>query len=206
GERVAVHVGDPHTFEFPPYLASLIVSEDLRECGMRNAECGMKLFPVLRPYGGVACLPLRQNEHQELVRAVAQKLMPGAVVKESSVGTLLSRPGALPGAGNWTHEHADAANTRVSLDQIVKAPLGILWFGGPTHEGILPRHGHGPQPQVIDGRLIIEGVDKLRAIDIYTGRMLWESPLPGIGAFFDNLAHQPGANAMGTNYISTSNV
>ena len=80
----------------------------------------------------------------------------------------------------------------------------MLWFGGPSHEGILPRHGHGPQPQVIDGRCIIEGADMLRAIDIYTGRLLWEAELPGIGFFYNNLLHQPGANSAGGNYVCTS--
>src|SRR5205085_10011903 len=52
--------------------------------------------------------------------------------------------------------------------------------------------------------LFIEGVDMIRAMDVYTGRILWEASLPGVGAFYNNLAHQPGANASGTNYISTS--
>jgi outer membrane protein assembly factor BamB len=116
-------------------------------------------------------------------------------------GVRVVRDGPLPGAGNWTHELGDAANTRVAPDQLVKAPLGVLWFGGPSHEDILPRHGHGPQPQVIDGRCIIEGVDLLRAIDIYTGRLLWETKLVGIGFFYNNLLHQPGANSSGGNYV-----
>jgi outer membrane protein assembly factor BamB len=110
----------------------------------------------------------------------------------------------LPGSANCTHENTDAANTRVSKDTLVKAPLGVLWFGGPSHEGILPRHGHGPQPQVIDGRMIIEGVDLMRAIDIYTGRLLWETKLPGVGAFYNNVSHQPGANGAGSNFVSAS--
>src|SRR5207244_4048736 len=95
-------------------------------------------------------------------------------------------------------------NTRLAPGRLVKAPLGVLWFGGPSHERILPRHGHGPQPQVIDGRMILEGVGLMPAIDIYTGRLLWETPLPGVGAFYNNVAHQPGANAAGSNYVSTS--
>ncbi|TXT19838.1 MAG: hypothetical protein FD138_4299 [Planctomycetota bacterium] len=130
--------------------------------------------------------------------------MPNAVWKIAGDWTLLIREGALPESANWTHEHADAANTRVSKDKVVKAPLGLLWFGGSSNDAILPRHGHGPQPQVVDGRLIIEGVDLLRAMDIYTGRVLWEASLPGVGALFDNTAHQPGANASGGNYIATS--
>ena len=110
----------------------------------------------------------------------------------------------MPGSADWTHEHADAANTRVSKDRLVKAPLGLLWFGGPPHDGMLPRHGHGPQPQVIDGRIIAEGVDRFRALDVYTGRLLWETPLPGVGAAYDNDYHQAGANAGGANYVSTA--
>src|SRR5438309_1459582 len=29
--------------------------------------------------------------------------------------------------------------------------MGILWFGGPPNDVILPRHGYGPPPQVIGG-------------------------------------------------------
>jgi outer membrane protein assembly factor BamB len=203
GERVAVHAGDPMTFAFPPYLASLMVSEDLEAAGIEaGPEFMRKAFASLRPYGGVAYLPVALGKHAEFARQITAADLPGIQVRESEEGIWLSRAGPLPGAANWTHEHADAANTRVSHDQLVKAPLGLLWFGGSSHEGILPRHGHGPQPQVIDGRLLIEGVDLLRAMDIYTGRILWEANLPGVGQRYNTLPHQPGANASGSNYVS----
>jgi outer membrane protein assembly factor BamB len=204
GHRVAVHEGDPLTFPLPPYLASLMVAEDLHSAGIEpTAAFVRKAFHALRPYGGVACLPLETGRRAEFARAVAESKLAGARVAESPQGVLLTRAGALPGAGDWTHEHADESNTRVSKDRLVKAPLGVLWFGGTSNEGVLPRHGHGPQPQVIDGRMFVEGVDMMRALDIYTGRLLWEAPLPSVGAFYDNTLHQPGANGSGTNYIST---
>jgi outer membrane protein assembly factor BamB len=203
GERVEVHLGDPLAFSFPPYLASLMVSEDLAAAGIEMGEPFVrKAFTSLRPYGGVACLPIAADRHALFAELVKKAQLERAVVRGSGAHALLTREGALPGAANWTHEHADAANTRVSADQRVRAPLGVLWFGGPSHDGVLPRHGHGPQPQVIDGRIIIEGVDMLRAMDIYSGRILWETRLPGVGAFYNNLMHQPGANASGTNFIS----
>ena len=203
GERIAIIHADPMKVQLPPYLATLMISEDLKAAGVPlDAEFAKKAFQSLRPYGGMACWSIPLDQEKAFVEAVGEAKLAKGALKPSAAGTLLVREGALPGADNWTHEHADAANTRVSKDELVKAPLGMLWFGGPTNEGILPRHGHGPQPQVIDGRLIIEGVNKLRAIDIYTGRLLWEAPLNGLGTFFDNLSHQPGANAAGTNYIS----
>lgn len=196
GTRTAVHQDTLSRDALPPYLANLVVSESYA------AERVADLFRVLRPYGGVAVLPIPPELKDTLDKAAMT--LPNAQVTYDGVWAYLSRPGALPGSGNWTHEHADASNTRVATDTRVKAPLGLLWFGGPSHDGILPRHGHGPQPQVIDGRILIEGVDMLRALDVYTGRLLWETSMPGVGTFFDNTNHQPGANASGTNYISTS--
>jgi outer membrane protein assembly factor BamB len=190
-DRVSVLVADPATMDLPPYFASLAIVDS------HEPAMVAKVFGSLRPYGGVACLPVAASESTALDLA-------GAVWKRAGDMTLLVREGPLPGSANWTHEHADAANTRVSKDTRVKAPLGLLWFGGSTSEAILPRHGHGPQPQVVDGRLFIEGMDMLRAIDIYTGRILWEASLPGVGDLYDNTAHQPGANSSGTNYIATS--
>ncbi len=195
GERAEVHAGDPATFPLPPFLAGLMVSEE--PIGLDREAAG-KLFSSLRPYGGIACLPAGSAKVEDLAA-----WLPEAEVKERGGFLLVARPGAPPGAGDWTHEHADAANTRVSRDRRVKAPLGLLWFGGSSNEDILPRHGHGPQPQAIDGRLFIEGMDLIRAMDIYTGRVLWETELPGVGSFFNNVLHQPGANASGSNYVST---
>ncbi len=199
GERVAVHQGDA-TLPLPPYLASAILCES----GPMSASTLKRLFEALRPYGGRLLLKKELANRVDLDQWVGEWGNPGAVLSEGNGHVVLTRAGALPGAGNWTHEHADAANTRVSKDSIVRAPLGLLWFGGPSHEGILPRHGHGPQPHVIDGRLLIEGIDMMRAIDIYTGRLLWETPLPGVGDFYNNTIHQPGANASGSNMVSTS--
>lgn len=197
-ERIAVLVGTPQTVQLPPYFASAMWCDSAPRAGLKfDADTLGRLAQALRPYGGAAWLAGE-------AAGLTPPQLSGLVVKGDAAGVKLARPGALEGAGNWTHEHGDAANTRLARDKIVKAPLGLLWFGGPGNDDILPRHGHGPQPQVIDGRCIIEGVDMLRAIDIYTGRLLWETRLPGIGFFYNNLLHQPGANASGGNYVCTS--
>jgi len=201
GVRVAVIHSSCQAIQLPPYLASLMVSENPAEADLDiDGSFLNRLYPSLRPFGGVACLPVPAGRRPELSRLAAD--LPQARVRDSGAWLLVSREGPLPGSAWWSHEHGDAANTRVSRDQVVKTPLGLLWFGGPSNDAVLPRHGHGPQPQVMDGRLIIEGVDSLRAIDIYTGRQLWETALPGVGKAFDNLGHEPGANSSGSNYVS----
>ncbi len=223
GTRASVLVGDLEQLEMPAYLAKIVVSEtpevitrlhtakhenSTDEDGVASDENEAsayirRLFAILRPYGGTACILLPDADRESWNTAIERAQLAGARVTKDNLGfDRISRSGAIPGAGNWTHEHADSANTRVSTDQVVRAPLGLLWFGGTSHEGVLPRHGHGPQPQVVDGRAIVEGMDMMRAVDIYTGRALWERDLPDVGAFYNFLGHQPGANGTGTNFVS----
>jgi outer membrane protein assembly factor BamB len=199
GTRIAILPGDSKTVQLPPYLAGVMVCES---CGSVDASFLATAYQSLRPFGGTLCIV--DSDCVQKLLSYVDKTLPQAKINRSQDLVAIVREGPLPGAANWTHEHADAANTRVSRDVLAKAPMGVLWFGGPSHEGILPRHGHGPQPQVIDGRMIIEGVDMMRAIDIYTGQLLWETKLPGVGFFYNNLAHQPGANASGNNFVSTT--
>ena len=204
GRRATVLVGTPDSLELPPYFASTMICEDFATAGIELAPAHLiKLFASLRPFGGSASFHLDEANHGEFAAAVRDASLPRAEIRRSKEGdTMLVRSGPLEGSADWTHEHADASNTRVSQDSLVKMPLGILWFGGPSHDAILPRHGHGPQPQVVDGRVIIEGPDILRATDVYTGRLLWERKLPGIGALYNNTFHHAGANGTGANYIS----
>ena len=203
GKRISLFENDPVPFDVSPYLASLIISEKIDASGIdRPVPFVRRVFQALRPYGGVAVFNISDEQHKIIEAAVEEAKLENAVVSRFEKKTILKRAGALPGSGDWTHQYADVANTAVSKDSLVKAPLGILWFGGSTNETILPRHGHGPSEQIVGGRLFIEGVDSMRAMDVYTGRVLWDTKLPGIGKYYNNTSHQPGANSVGSNYAS----
>ncbi len=216
GRRLAVHAGTARDFDLPAYMAELIVVEDMDAVGALDTATAERLFHPLRPYGGMAMLPLDDSAHDAFAEAVAQAELANARVARADAHTTLQRPGALPGAGQWTHQYADTANTSYSPDQRTKAPLGLLWYGGPCNANILPRHGQGPIPHVVEGRTILPGVDTMSARDVYTGRDLWVRDFPGIGHPFTNLelearyeagesvymTNLPGANFIGSFYAS----
>jgi len=203
GPQVALIEGDPFTADLPPYMARLIVVAEPEQARLVSDGARLaRLFHSLRPYGGVACLRASADLHDRFADAVRRAALPNAEVSRLGELTLLTRAGALPGSDDWTHQYGDPANTCVSGDELVKAPLGLLWFGGSSNASILPRHGHGPSEHVIGGRLFIEGPDSMRAMDVYTGRVLWERELAKLGEAYDNTSHQPGANAIGSNYAS----
>jgi outer membrane protein assembly factor BamB len=205
GNRASVHVGDITTMQLAPYVANLIVSEDLQSAGTGKTDVFIeRVFHSLRPYGGTACFSVPQIKHAAVFKRMADLKLPGREIASSGDFIRLSRVGPLPDTADWTHQYGDAANTVMSYDKSVKAPLGLLWFGGPPNDKILPRHGHGPSPQVVGGRLFIEGRNMIRAVDVYTGRLLWERQFEDLGKFYDNTAHQPGANEIGSNYVTVS--
>lgn len=171
GVRVTVHEGDPALFPLPKSFASLVVS------GRSVAEGAAAAPPdailrVQRPYGGVACIGT-----------------PDALKKTVR--------GALEGAGTWTHQYADPANTSCSSDNLVRGPLTLSWFR-ESDFAMPQRHGRGPAPLFHEGRMFVEGLNGIRAADAYTGRPLWEVSLPDILKDF-NADHLMGTAGTGSN-------
>ena len=165
--RVELFVAPPLEFGFPPCLASLIVSEDADAAGFSARRDIAKLFNTLRP-GGTLCLEMSPGLDPSKATA-----LPKAVVKREGDWSLLVREGALPGAAYWTHEAADAACTFTSQDDLVKAPLGILWYGDEAGFARYKDYNHGVKPQVNGGRVYATAGRTLLAYDAYTGRPLW---------------------------------
>lgn len=222
GVRVAILPARLQDAALAPYWASVLVCEDLDSAGLRRGEESAFLehvFHPLRPYGGSAFLPSTRGEWGSLANSVsAAKLENNSRLTLFDEWAQLTRHGRLPGAGQWTHQYANSANTTFTPEERLKAPLGLLWFGGPNNHNALPRHGNGPVPHVVDGRLFVMGVDTISARDVYTGRELWVRDLPGVGHAYTSLdfeerfnageaiymPNRPGAGFIGSNYISVS--
>ncbi|REJ67016.1 MAG: hypothetical protein DWQ31_12790 [Planctomycetota bacterium] len=196
GYRAVALAGEPAEMRLPPYLANLLVSEDPSRLGdAEDEKLAAKIYHPLRPYGGAAVLALDAPQRSAVEKQAAE--LSKAKLTRLDEWTMLAREGALEGSANWSHEYGDASNSLMSRDQLVKMPLGVLWFGGPAADTKLffDRHFWGPSLTVIDGRMFLQGHTTLGAADIYTGRMLWEKTIvkgssPGRrGNFYDGDDH-----------------
>ncbi len=166
GARVTVlHVSDLSDTGLPNYFANLVVSQRALTQGASSLPLAER-ERLQRPYGGVAVLG-RPDELEPQTR------------------------GPLAGAGQWTHQYATAGNTTCSTDELVKGPLGLLWFRDVDLE-MPQRHGRGPGPLFFDGRLYSLGLHELACVDAYNGRLLWKYSLPDILKAYD------GDELMGT--------
>jgi len=184
GTRVHILTGDLFALRLPPYFASLIVTENAKAAGFdekRSKAFVQEVFAPIRPYGGVACLPLDETERKVFELAVKETSLEGAEVSAIGGFTVLKRAGALSGSDDWTHESANAGNTFSSRDKLAKPPFNVLWFGGEIDRIFPPwdfTHCRGPFPLICRGRMFILVENLLHAIDIYTGRRLWTATLP----------------------------
>jgi outer membrane protein assembly factor BamB len=176
GRRVTVLQRDLAATKLPNCFANLIVSGASVKEGADDLP-EKEINRILRPYGGSACFG-KPGEMQLTVR------------------------GGLKGAGNWTHQYADPANTNCSPDELIRGPLGVLWFTDNDFE-MPSRHGRGPAPLCLDGRLFVEGLHGLRAIDAYNGHVIWEYPLENILKAYDQ-EHLMGTAGVGSNFCVTA--
>lgn len=212
--QVTAHESKASAFMPPQHVANMVFAgHDL--AANADATTVTELYKAVRPYGGVLYL-LADDNRSTLAENVQAMKLEQAEVTVADHGVVVRRVGALPGSADWTHQYGDIGNTIKSNDSRVKLPLGVLWFGGSSNMDVLPRHGHGPTEQVIEGRLFIQGMNSLSARDVYTGRVLWKREFQNLGTFdvyYDatykntplntqyNQVHIPGANGRGTNFV-----
>ena len=221
-EKVSFVAGPIRENLLPPYLASLsIVFDDGIMDRLGENETVRLIHKSMRPFGGALWIMNSAVKTAESFSTAELSAYEG--LKSAGSGNLekcfYQRSGAPRGSANWTQQYGSMANTVKSDDALVQLPLGVLWFGGNSNMDVLPRHGHGPPEQVVDGNLIIEGMDSISCRDVYTGRVIWKTKfstlstfnqyydesyadLP-LGNYYYNQEHLPGANSRGTNFVVT---
>ncbi|MEO2026731.1 MAG: PQQ-binding-like beta-propeller repeat protein [Fuerstiella sp.] len=176
GSRVHVIRHDSRPAGLPAHMFNLITSESTQAFETKGRENYFStIFKALHPYGGTIVLPLTDQQHNTFARQVKEAGLAGVELVRNTQKTTVRRVGSLPGAGQWTHTASDAGNSLFSSDDRVKPPFGVLWYGGDA--AALPHFDRAASPHaplVSGGRMFFQGPDRLFAVDVYTGRVIWQ--------------------------------
>lgn len=201
GARVCVDTWPLDRIPYADYFANLVVSE--------TAVWGGPLPPagealrMVKPEGGVVLWgqpELDDTARQAGVRPLSAETLEGWLAEARIAagytahrqGTWLRvRRGAIPGGGQWTHLYGNAGNTGCGNDQVLRCPLGVLWFGQPGPAQMVNRHARAAGPLAVAGRLFVQGENVVMAYDAYNGLKLWEERIAG--AKRENASHD-GSN------------
>ncbi|MGE3311714.1 MAG: PQQ-binding-like beta-propeller repeat protein [Limisphaerales bacterium] len=152
GTRITAHLVPAGTLPFTDYFANLVIAEAALEGRGSIAWPKDELHRITRPFGGLLWID------------------PGAAP---------TARGPLEGAGEWTHQFGNTANTARSGDRRISPNFELQWFGGPGPDQMVDRHLRGPAPLATDGLLLVPGENRILAVDAYNGTVRWQRDLPG---------------------------
>ena len=177
GRRVQVIHGQAGTTAVAPYWASLVAVEATGDSVTPDTVLSAAL-DALRPYTGRLLLPRQDADSLRRILAGRKDYS----VNLAGLEVTVQRTAPPAGSDTWTHEAGGAANGYANSEQLVKWPLGVLWYSGDIDRYFTPpfhfQHTRNPSPLVVGGRMFLITGEQLHAIDIYTGNYLWKTDLP----------------------------
>lgn len=176
GYRVTVHNFDLGDIPYANYFANLVVSDTLLKTGEIRFD-PEQVARFVKPVGGVLCLGRPQSLEPIAAKQLTEWLDRTGLKEESEAahvdGWALLTRGELPGAGDWSHQYGNPANTAISNDTRVEGGLGVLWYGDPGPGEMVNRHEGAVGPLSVNGRLFVQGQTTIKAYDAYNGVHLW---------------------------------
>ncbi|MFM2143889.1 MAG: Serine/threonine-protein kinase AfsK, partial [Verrucomicrobiota bacterium] len=190
GSRVTLDHLDLAMIPYSSYFANLIVGEP--------GGVPKDVARHLKPVGGKFCFAT--NAKSDAWLAETKLSEEKATITKADGWTVLTRA-TLPGASSWSHQYGNAANTSSTDDQRIKGGLSVLWYGDPGPGQVVNRHDGAVGPISTNGRLFVQGEDRVMAYDAYNGQFLWETKNPGAMRTGVYNAREPGNMAASDDHL-----
>jgi len=193
GGRVTAHlVKDLSDLPFVGHFANLVVSERMLWKDFQTSSRN-EILRVLRPDGGMAVLGSNIVHGKEREDYVSNLLgwglvsKPGVLTDNEKGAWLTITRGALEETGDWSHLYGNPDNTAFTGESLAGAKTAsdfeIQWIGRPGPRYQSDRSGRKPSPLATGGRLFLQGLDRIVAVDSYNGSILWSLEIPGFRRF-----------------------
>ena len=192
GSRVVVKQAENiDDLTLTPHWANLVVSESTLTGGKPPASAE-KIHQVLAPTG-VALLGSLSNESDNSADSStlsqwASQQQAELKTVEDDLGKWISLPGQpFDGSGDWSYIYGGANNSAFGGESLSGAKnsddLKVQWLGRPGPRYQADRSGRKTPPLSFGGRLFLEGLHRIVALDIYNGTVVWSLEVPGFERF-----------------------
>lgn len=84
--------------------------------------------------------------------------------------------------GVWTHQYAQPDNSAFGGESFWGSSrtddFEIQWMGRPGPRFQTDRSGRKPSPLAVNGRMFVQGNERIIAVDVYNGNILWSGGFP----------------------------
>ncbi|MDE0737022.1 MAG: methyltransferase domain-containing protein, partial [Pirellulaceae bacterium] len=170
--------------------ANLITSQDLLDEKWEPTSLA-EIHRLLQPRG-VAVLGLSDSDGpgtipEDWLSWLKQNGIPAGSTASATTRWLHLERKPLDGAGSWSHLYGSADNSAFGGESLQDAKstsdLVVQWIGRPGPRYQPDRNGRKPSPLSVNGRLFLQGLQRLVALDAYNGTVLWSLEIPSLGRF-----------------------
>ena len=100
---------------------------------------------------------------------------------------MFARGTPIAGSAPWTHMYGTPDNSAYAGEELAGSEqigdLEMQWAGRPGPRYQSDRGNRKPSPLAADGRLFMQGLNRVIAVDAYNGMILWELGLPELQRF-----------------------
>jgi outer membrane protein assembly factor BamB len=175
GNQVSVHlVTKLSHLPFVGNWANVVLATGRTDAdGLREVE------RHVRPDGGIALL---LHPHAADLPAHFEPLQ----TPDGNVWHRYLRP-ALVDTGEWSHLYGGPDNSAFAGEHLGGAKtaddLDVQWVGRPGPRYQADRSGRKPSPLSTGGRLFLQGLHRIIAVDHFNGTVLWSLEIPGLERF-----------------------
>jgi len=180
GARATVqHVESLDKLPFAHSIADLVVAT--------RWEAWPEARRLLRP-GGALRMLLRGEGSSEAGDLLRDLTADGVEVRrDGDVVRARFKRGPAEGTGVWSHQYGLADNSAFGGETLGGASnadqLAVQWIGRPGPRAQADRNGRKPSPLAVGGRLFVQGLHRIIAIDAYNGAILWSLEIPHFERF-----------------------
>ena len=164
-------------------LSKLPVTSDLADVvvvSRKNSVDADEVIRLIKPEG-YAILNKKISNYKDWLKASVSMWQVNHINKDD-FDLLKKAPHET--AGKWTHQYGLADNTAFGGESLWGSTdtedFEIQWMGRPGPRFQTDRSGRKPSPLAVNGKMFVQGRDRIIAVDAYNGAVLWSKEIPGI--------------------------
>lgn len=174
GSKITVHhVTDLSKLPITDDIANVVVVNDDSES---DAD---EVIRLIKP-NGYAILNKKPSDFKAWLQE-ATRMWQVYHSSKADLGFLKKAP--YENVGTWTHQYGLANNSAFGGESLWGSTgtddFEIQWMGRPGPRFQTDRSGRKPSPLAVNGKMFVQGRERVIAVDAYNGNVFWSKELPG---------------------------
>ncbi|NQU52991.1 MAG: PQQ-binding-like beta-propeller repeat protein [Bacteroidetes bacterium] len=105
-------------------------------------------------------------------------------VEKYNENSLLLIKNPIENTGDWTHQYGKADNSSFGGESLwgssSTTDFEVQWMGRPGPRFQTDRSGRKPSPLAVNGKLFVQGNERIIAVNVYNGTVYWSKDFPGL--------------------------